>query len=316
MTLKIAFAGTPDFASEILNALLKSSHEVVGVLTQPDRPAGRGQGLKMSSVKHVALRQGLPIHQPTSLKNPTEQEFLKQLNPDVLIVVAYGLILPREVLSIPKFGCLNVHASLLPRWRGASPIQHAILAGDVLTGITIMQMDEGLDTGDILSLSPCTMELHETSETLYHRLSQLAKDALLETLAKLEAGQLAPQKQDNALSSYAPKISKTQAKIDWTKPAAVIDRQIRAFNPWPVAFSEIHDKVVRIYSALPLPGESDAPPGTIIAATQQGIDVTTGEGILRLIELQFPGGKRLSVANLLHSKKNFFQPGTQLYYSI
>jgi methionyl-tRNA formyltransferase len=314
MALNIVFAGTPEFASEILNAILKSSHKVLGVFTQPDRPAGRGREVKMSAVKQLAIKADLPIFQPISLKNPEEQTQLKKLNPDVLIVVAYGLILPKEVLSIPKFGCLNVHASLLPRWRGAAPIQHAILAGDTLSGITIMQMDEGLDTGDILSLSPCALELHETSETLYHRLSLLGSEALLETLEKLEANKLLPQKQDNSLSSYASKITKAQAKLNWSLPASTLDRQIRAFNPWPVAFCELQQKMIRVYNAIPLPaitGINEAPSGTIVAATDQGIDVVTGEGILRLLELQFPGGKRLSTAQILHSKRNLFQPGAR-----
>ena len=294
MALNVVFAGTPEFASEILNAILKSSHTVLGVFTQPDRPAGRGREVKMSAVKQLALKEGLPIFQPISLKNPDEQTILKKLNPDVLIVVAYGLILPKEVLSIPKFGGLNVHASLLPRWRGAAPIQHAILAGDVLSGITIMQMDEGLDTGNILSLHPCALELHETSETLHHRLSLLGSDALLETLKKIESNQLSPQKQDNSLSSYASKITKAQAKLNWTLPASTLDRQIRAFNPWPVAFCELQKKMIRVYSAIPLPeisGVNESPFGTIVTATDQGIDVVTADGILRLLELQFPGEK-------------------------
>lgn len=317
MSLNLVFAGTPDFAAEILQALLKSSHTILGVLTQPDRPSGRNQSLKKSPVKQLAEREHISLYQPMSLKQLDEQTRLLLTHADCLIVAAYGLILPVPVLSLPKLGCLNVHASLLPRWRGASPIQQAILAGDALTGVTIMQMDAGLDTGDILTLSPCTIELHETAETLQHRLASLGIKALLETLDALELEQVVPQKQNEEQASYAAKISKQEAKIDWLSSALQIDRQIRAFNPWPVAFSTINQKVVRIFSASAIENSTadttadPLPSGLILRAGKEGIDVATGSGILRIVEMQFPGGKRLSVANILNAKAALFSVGSQ-----
>lgn len=318
MSLKIVFAGTPDFASQILQALLKGPHVIQAVFTQPDRPAGRGRHLQMSAVKQLALRHELPIYQPESLKDPsgTELTLLRRLEPDLILVVAYGLILPMSLLSIPKQGCWNVHASLLPHWRGASPVQQAILKGDSLTGITLMQMDEGLDTGDIISMHPCAIELRETSESLLNRLALIAGPALLAALSALEEGKISRQKQDSSKASYAPKISKAAAKIDWGKSALEIDRQIRAFNPWPIAFTEIDQQRIRIFSAEPL-SSIDNPsisshaivPGTITDVTQHGVDVATGEGKIRLLEIQFPGGKRQNIAAILNSKKSLFQPG-------
>lgn len=314
MSLKIAFAGTPDFAAEILQALLKSTHNVVAVFTQPDRPAGRGRSVKMSPVKHLALRYQIPVYQPDSLKTAESQALLKSLDLDYLVVAAYGLILPGSILSLPKLGCLNVHASLLPRWRGASPIQQAILAGDALTGITIMQMDRGLDTGDILALYPCTIELHETAETLERRLADLGAEGLLETLKALELDQVVPQKQDDTQASYAGKIAKEEAKIDWADPAVQIDRKIRAFNPWPVAFAQIDQQLLRIFLAQPLDENLEhthSPPGIILRSAPEGIEVATGKGILRIVEMQFAGGKRLPVAQILNAKAALFTPGKQ-----
>ncbi|HSW71031.1 MAG TPA: methionyl-tRNA formyltransferase, partial [Gammaproteobacteria bacterium] len=251
MTLKIVFAGTPLLAANLLTTLIESSHTVIALYTQADKPKGRGRKLEENLVKTIAIENHIPVFQPTTLKDTQVQAELQKLKPDLMVVAAYGLILPKAVLAIPTFGCINVHFSLLPRWRGASPIQQAILAGDSTTGITIMQMDEGLDTGDILGAFPCPIEKHDTSGTLGAHLNALAQTALLEILEKLEAGKLHPQKQDNAKASHAPKISKQEAKLDWNTSADILDRKIRAFNPWPVAFAALGQETVRIWEAIP-----------------------------------------------------------------
>ena len=308
--MRIVFAGTPEFAVQPLKALLDSKHSVIAVFTQPDRPAGRGQTLHASPVKALALSHHIPIYQPILLKNPEEQAKLHALQPDLLIVVAYGLLLPKAVLDIPKFGCINIHASLLPRWRGAAPIQHAILAGDKTTGICTMQMDEGLDTGDVLLKISCTIAPQETSKTLHDKLATLGAAALLETLEKFEHNALVPEKQDPTTATYATKISKTDAKIDWQESADVIDRKIRAFNPWPVAFAELSGQTIRIWSAklnLTATVNNKIKPGTIIEIHKDSMDVATGDGVLTLLEIQLPGGKRLPVAEILHAKKALFR---------
>jgi methionyl-tRNA formyltransferase len=311
MSLNIIFAGTPELASTILQTLIQSPHTVQAVLTQPDRPAGRGQTPSASPVKQLAIQHALPVFQPNSLKHPSDQAILYDLKPDVMVVAAYGLLLPPSLLSIPKLGCLNVHVSLLPRWRGAAPIQHAILAGDALSGVTIMQMDAGLDTGHILSLTSCTIELNETSESLHNRLAVLGAQALMKTLNELEQGEVVPQKQDSTHATYASKISKQDALLNWSHSAEQLDRQIRAFYPWPIAHTLISNQTLRIFSAKPLLIASQAPPGTLLQANAEGIDVATGNGILRLLEVQLPGGKRMSVSSLLNSKASLFKPGVQ-----
>lgn len=312
MNLKIAFAGTPEFAEEILQSLIHASANIVGVFTKPDKPKGRGQKLEISPVKQLALRHNLAVFQPKSLRDAASQNLLRDLNPDIFIVVAYGLILPKEILAIPKYGCINVHASLLPRWRGAAPIQHSILAGDSLTGITIMQMDEGLDTGDILAQYPCPIEIHETSGSLYKRLTEIGSKLLISNLDKIEHRKIHPEKQENEYANYASKIRKEDAKIDWTNSAIILDRKIRAFNPWPVAYTTIDGQTLRIFASLPKESLIQFLPGTILQANSKGIEVATGEGILKLIELQLPGGKRLSAAALLNGKPELFRTGTVL----
>lgn len=307
--MRIVFAGTPEFAIPPLEALLKSKHSVIAVFTQPDRPAGRGQTIHQSPVKTLAQLHHIPVYQPNRLKNPEEHAKLHALQPDLLIVVAYGLLLPKAVLDIPKFGCINIHASLLPRWRGAAPIQHAILAGDKTTGICTMQMDEGLDTGDVLLRVSCTIAPQETSKTLHDKLATLGATALLDTLEKLEQKALAPEKQEPT-TTYATKISKTDAKIDWQESADVIDRKIRAFNPWPVAFAELSGQTIRIWSAKPnltATVNNKIKPGAIIAIHKDSMDVATGDGVLTLLEIQLPGGKRLPVAEILHAKEALFR---------
>lgn len=318
MSLKIIFAGTPAFSDQVLKTLLTTEHTIIAVLTQMDRPKGRGQKLTQSPVKETALAYQaypIPVYQPLSLKDPEQQQLLKELQPDVMVVVSYGLILPPQVLSIPKYGCINVHVSLLPKWRGAAPIQRAILAGDTETGVTIMQMDKGLDTGDILTIQRCPIANTDTSETLHHKLADLGAKTLIETLEKLEKNELSPIKQDNANATIAPKITKEEALIDWSKSAREIDCQIRAFNPWPVAFTRLKEETIRIFKAVPqVPEESKKnmsaePPGTIIAVDKNSIHVATHNGILSLLEIQLSGGKRLPVRDILNSKASLFQKG-------
>ncbi len=314
MSLRIIFAGTPDFASAILKTLLNSPHSVAAVYTQPDRPAGRGRVLQASSVKTLALQHHIPIYQPESLKKITEQEILAELNPDLLIVVAYGLILPARILSIPKYGCINIHASLLPRWRGAAPIQHAILAGDTETGISMMQMDEGLDTGDVLSTYRCSISQTETSLTLHDKLATLASQALIDTLEALEENLLVPKKQDPTYTTYASKITKLDAKIIWHESAHIIDQKIRAYNPSPVAFTEFSNQTVRIWAAKPTDTLSSAHPGTLLKIEKDYLEIATGLGTLQITELQLPGGKRVSVRDCLNAKKDFFQENTLCFH--
>lgn len=309
MSLRVVFAGTPDFAVEPLKILLNSSHSVIAVYTQPDRRAGRGQALQFSAVKQLALQHHLPIFQPEHLKEHSIQEEFHQLNADILVVVAYGLILPSRILTMPKYGCINIHASLLPRWRGAAPIQQAIIAGDTMTGITIMQMDKGLDTGDMLLTSTCAIESNDTSRTLQNKLEKLGANALLKVLEQIENNTLSPQKQAEKAATYAPKITKADAKINWHENAITLDRKIRAFNPWPVAFSTLHEQTIRIWAATASNLSIDAKPGTILQVNQQCIEVATGNGILKLLELQWPGGKRLSVKEILKSKNSLLYPG-------
>jgi methionyl-tRNA formyltransferase len=299
--LNILFAGTPEFAAESLAALLDSEHRVVAVYTQPDRPAGRGRKLKASPVKALALDHNLPVRQPASLKNPEAQQELATWGADVMVVVAYGLILPQAVIDIPRLGCLNVHASLLPRWRGAAPIQRAILAGDGETGVTIMQMDAGLDTGDMLLKRQCPIEKTDTAQILHDRLATLGAQALLETLPRLANGSLQAEKQDDAQANYAAKLDKAEARIDWSRPAEAIARQVLAFNPWPVAFTTYEGENLRIWLAEAAAGTSSEPPGTVVAEDKTGLDVTTGEGLLRIQQLQLPGGKSLKTADFLNA---------------
>lgn len=310
--LKIIFAGTPDFAATSLQALLNSSHDIVAVFTQPDRPAGRGQKITSSPVKEVAQKSQLPIYQPLSLRDAAIQQTIKNLAADVMVVAAYGLILPLEVLSIPRLGCINIHASLLPRWRGAAPIQRAILAGDLVTGITIMQMDAGLDTGDMLLKKECDILPDDTSQTLHDKLMRLGADAIIEALAELPT--LKPEKQQAKDATYAQKIHKAEAELSWQASAEELDRKIRAFNPWPVAWTHCESEIVRIWQAEVLPANNIlSSPGMIVAVSPGGIDVMTGQGILRLLQLQFPGGRVLNAADILNAKREQFTIGKQVF---
>ena len=301
--LKIIYAGTPEFAAVALQALLDSPHQVCAVYTQPDRPAGRGRKLTASPVKQLAEQQHIPVFQPESLKSPEEQARLAALDADLMVVAAYGLLLPAEVLATPRLGCLNIHASLLPRWRGAAPIQRAIQAGDSETGITIMQMDVGLDTGAMLHKLTTPIQPEDNAQTLHDRLAKLGAQALLETLDRLQAGDIHPEAQDEDQACYAKKLSKAEAWIDWQLPASQLARQIAAFNPWPVAQTRLAEQVLRIWQAEALTASTKARPGELISADKEGIIVACGEGQLRLQRLQLPGGKPVSAAEFLNAHK-------------
>ncbi|MCE9943162.1 methionyl-tRNA formyltransferase [Aeromonas rivipollensis] len=311
--LKLIFAGTPDFAARHLAALLSSDHEVVAVYTQPDKPAGRGQKLTASPVKELALAHDLPVYQPASLRNEAAQAELAALGADLMVVVAYGLILPKAVLDTPRLGCLNVHGSLLPRWRGAAPIQRAIWAGDAETGVTIMQMDVGLDTGAMIRKVSCPIAFDETSASLYDKLAELGPQALVDTLNAMAAGDTAAEAQDDALANYAQKLSKEEARIDWSMEAVAIERCIRAFNPWPISWFEVAEQTIKVWQAEVIDSDHGQPAGTLLKADKQGIDVATGKGVLRLLTLQPPGKKAMSVPDLLNSRRDWFEPGTQLH---
>ncbi|MDX7861331.1 methionyl-tRNA formyltransferase [Aeromonas caviae] len=310
--LKLIFAGTPDFAARHLAALLSSGHEVVAVYTQPDKPAGRGQKLTTSPVKELALAHDLPVYQPASLRNEAAQAELAALGADLMVVVAYGLILPKAVLDTPRLGCINVHGSLLPRWRGAAPIQRSIWAGDAETGVTIMQMDVGLDTGAMIRKVTCPIASDETSASLYDKLAGLGPQALVDTLDAMAAGDTAAEPQDDALANYAEKLSKEEARIDWSMDAVAIERCIRAFNPWPISWFDVAGQTVKVWQAEVVAQDHGQAAGTLLKADKQGIEVATGQGVLRLLTLQPPGKKAMSVSDLLNSRRDWFEPGTQL----
>jgi len=310
--LNLIFAGTPDFAAKHLSVLLESEFNVVAVYTQPDRPAGRGKKLTASAVKHVALDANIPVYQPVNFKEPESVEQLAALNADLMIVVAYGLILPEVVLQTPKLGCLNVHGSLLPRWRGAAPIQRAIWAGDKETGVTIMQMNAGLDTGDMLSKVICPIAADETSASLYNKLADQAPLALVDTIKKLAAGELTAEVQDESQANYAKKLSKAEALINWSDDGAVIERCIRAFNPWPMSYFMLDDQAIKVHKASLLDMSSSKGAGTIIGADKSGIQVVTGAGVLNLEIIQMAGKKAMSVQDILNSRREQFAVGTNL----
>ncbi|MGC7590906.1 methionyl-tRNA formyltransferase [Bisgaard Taxon 46] len=312
-SLKVIFAGTPEFAAQHLQALLNSHHDVIAVYTQPDKPAGRGKKLQASPVKQLAEQHQIPVYQPKSLRKEDAQETLRTLQADVMVVVAYGLILPKAVLEMPRLGCLNIHGSLLPRWRGAAPIQRAIWAGDEQTGITIMQMDEGLDTGDMLHKVYCDIASDETSTSLYAKLVEIAPNALIDVLDGLDDGQYIAEKQDDQLSNYAEKLSKEEAKLDWQLPAAQLERCIRAFNPWPISYLTLLDpqgneQTLKIYKAAVLP-HIDKSAGTILSVSKEGIQIATVDGVLNILELQPAGKKPMSVQDFLNGRADWFSVG-------
>ena len=308
--MKIVFAGTPDFAAAHLQALIDcDQHHIVAVYTQPDRPAGRGKKLTPSPVKQLACDHNINVFQPPSLKDSEAQQQLASLDADIMIVVAYGLLLPQAVLDIPRLGCINVHGSLLPKWRGAAPIQRAIEAGDRETGICIMQMDAGLDTGPVISVARCPITAADTSATIYQKLSELGAPTLLAALAKIDQGVAVAEQQDDSQSTYARKIDKAEALIDWSEAAETLARRVRAFNPFPATFSYIAGDRVKVWGAIAIDANSDQSPGTIVDATTDGIVVQTGSGQLLISQIQLAGKSKMPVSELLKSKAELFASG-------
>ena len=307
---RLVFAGTPEFAARHLEALLAAGIEPAAVYTQPDRPAGRGKKLTPSPVKTVALAAGIPVLQPETLKSVAAQQELAGLEPEVMVVVAYGLILPQAILDTPRLCCINVHASLLPRWRGAAPIQRAIEAGDAETGITIMQMEAGLDTGPMLAKASLPITPAMTGGELHDALAEMGPPLLLETLAALPERLAAAEIQDDDLASYAAKIDKAESQLDWSAPAAVLERKVRAFNPFPVCWSTLDGERIRVWQAKL--SSASGEPGTVLDAGDDGLLVACGEGALLLIVLQLPGGKPLAAAELLRSRRDRLAPGIKL----
>ncbi|QDW66910.1 methionyl-tRNA formyltransferase [Luteimonas granuli] len=302
--MRIVFAGTPEFAVPSLRAACGKA-EVVAVYTQPDRPAGRGRGLQASPVKREALARGIPVVQPESLKTQVARDALRALEPDLMVVVAYGLLLPQKILDIPVHGCWNVHASLLPRWRGAAPIQRAIEAGDTGTGVCLMQMEKGLDTGPVLLSQSLAIDEHETGGQLHDRLAELGAQVLSDGLGLLRAGiRPVPRPQSAEGVTYAHKLEKAEARLDWSLPAAVLARKVRAFNPWPVAEAVLAGERLRIHAAVAIEAPAGSAPGTLLAAGRDGIDVACGEGALRIRVLQREGGKAITAADWLNARRD------------
>lgn len=303
MQPRIIFAGTPSFAASHLQALIDNGIIPVAVYTQPDRPAGRGRAPQASPVKHIALEHNIDCYQPESLKSDNEQQILADLKPDLMIVVAYGLLLPKAVLDIPQRGCINVHASLLPRWRGAAPIQRAIEAGDAETGVTIMQMDVGLDTGDMLHKNIITIGAKDTSASLHDSLAESGANALLEILPSILDGTVTAEAQTEDAVTYAHKLTKAEGIIDWRQPAKVIDQKIRAFTPWPGAQTNIADKRIKIAASLSEVSASEGQPGEIVAHTDSGLVVVSGDGCLLIEQIQFPGKRMTPAKDVLNSQQ-------------
>lgn len=300
--MNIIFAGTPDFAVAPLQALIESEHTVVAVYTQPDRPAGRGQKLTPSPVKQCALEHNIPVLQPVTLKDETAQQTLAEHNADLMVVVAYGLILPKAVLDAPRLGCINIHGSILPEWRGAAPIQRSIEAGDVETGVTIMQMDVGLDTGDMLLIEKTPISTEDTAQTIHDRLSTLGAKAMMQVISQLENGTANPIPQEDSRATYAHKMSKAEAEINWTESAQTLSQRIRAFNPWPVCFTQLDGKPLRIWMAHATTENTHAEAGTIVKTDKQGLWVSTGDSLLCVTELQPAGKKRMNAADFANSR--------------
>ncbi|MEE9344429.1 MAG: methionyl-tRNA formyltransferase [Methylococcales bacterium] len=310
--MRIVFAGTPDFSVPALNALVASNHQLVAVYTQPDRPSGRGRKLTASAVKIVAEQCGIPVYQPVSLREEDAIQQLRDLRPDVMVVVAYGLILPNQVLEIPVKECINIHASLLPRWRGAAPIHRAIISGDQQTGVTIMRMQATLDTGPILLQRSIPIQQQSSAE-LFEQLAEIGAEALMSVITTIESDTIQAQIQDESLATYAKKINKEEARLDWHQPAQVLARQVRGLNPWPVANTVFNNKILKIWQAQPITQivekNLELQPGQVIADGRKQFQVVTGDGMLNLLEVQLPGGKRLSAAQFLNAHQ---VNGTQL----
>lgn len=299
--MRIIFAGTPEFAAQTLDALLSTEHTVCAVYTQPDRPAGRGRKITASPVKQIALGHSIPVEQPLNFKAQADLDKLASYQADLMIVVAYGLLLPQTILDTPSLGCINIHASLLPRWRGAAPIQRAILAGDTETGICIMQMEAGLDTGPILTRVSCPIHRADTSQQLHYRLAELGAETLIKTLPHLSQKQNQASQQNDADTTYAAKLEKAEADINWQQNASTILRKINAFNPWPIAQTQWQEKRLRLWSASDLEKMHNATPGQILNVNKAGIDVACGQGTLRITQVQAPGKRAMAVSDFLNA---------------
>lgn len=301
--MRLGFAGTPEFAVAALDALARSRHSLAAVFTKPDRPAGRGQGLQLSPVKQRAIQLGIPVHQPASFRTPESVQLLRELNLDALVVVAYGLILPPDALAVPGLGCFNIHASLLPRWRGAAPIHRALLAGDSITGITIMRMDAGLDTGPTLAVRCTEIAPEDTAGTLHDRLAALGGELIVEAMSALTTARSHEEPQPASGVTYAEKIRKSEALIDWNDDAAVVLRRVRAFNPWPVAETKLDGIQLRVWDAeLAAPAIGSAP-GSVLDASDLGVDVACGQGVLRILRLQLAGRKPLTAREFIKAQR-------------
>ena len=309
-SLRIVFAGTPEFAAEHLKALLDTPHQIIAVYSQPDRPAGRGQKLTPSPVKQLALQHAIPVFQPQTLRDPAAQAELAALKPDLMVVVAYGLILPQLVLDVPRLGCINSHASLLPRWRGAAPIQRAVEAGDAESGVTVMRMEAGLDTGPMLLKVSTPISTQDSGGSLHDRLAALGPPAVIEAISGLAAGTLQGGVQDDSLATYAHKLNKDEARLDWSRPAIELERLVRAFHPWPICHSTLNGEALKVHAAQM--GEGSGAPGTILAADKSGLTVACGMGALRLTRLQLPGGKALNFSDVYNSRREQFAAGLVL----
>lgn len=314
--LRIIFAGTPDFAAYHLNRVISSKHQVVGVLTRPDRPAGRGKNLTASPVKIIAQNHAIPVYQPVSLRCKENQHIIMNIvtekKADIIVVVAYGLLLPLNVLNMPRLGCINVHGSLLPRWRGAAPIQRALLSGDQESGISIMKMNVGLDTGDVLHKSVYDIKPDDTSMTLYKELSVIGSEALLKTLQELADNNVRVEIQNEQQATYAEKLTKKEAKLDWSLPALQLERCIRAFNPWPVSYFIVDKYLIKVWKAQVLTSINNFKPGTIINADKKGIQVATAKDVLNIIKLQIAGKRAMSASCMLNARRQWFTIGRRL----
>ena len=298
--MRIVFMGTPDFSVPTLEALVASEHEVVGVVTQPDKPKGRGKEIHMSPVKECALQHNIPVYQPVRARDEAFVDEMRALTPDVMVVIAFGQILPKSLLELPKYGCVNIHASLLPKYRGAAPIQWAVINGDEETGITTMMMDVEMDTGDMLEKTVVKLDPEETGGSLFDRLSLLGGDLILSTLSKLEKGEITPVPQDHEKATYVKKISKSMGDIDWTMDAVSIERLVRGLNPWPSAFTRLNGKMLKIWEAKVLPDpDVKLPCGSVISASDEGLKIQTGAGVLCVTSLQLEGKKRMDTAAFL-----------------
>lgn len=312
-SFKIVFAGTPEFGIPCLNALIQENFKIQAIYTQPDRPAGRGRNLQTSAIKDWGVHQNIPIYQPINFKSQESISTLKDLAPDLMIVIAYGLILPKQVLDIPKFGCINVHASILPRWRGASPIQHAILHGDKESGVTIMQMDVGMDTGDYYKIETTHINEHDNAKMLHDNLAKLAIKPLIETVYNFKNNnKMHAIKQDNSLATYAPKITKEDAAINWQQPAINIENQIRAFNPWPLAFTTIDNVRFQILEAKTIKIDANAKPGEVIDISKKGITVNTLKDALLINIIKFSGKNAINIADYMNSHNRLIEIGSIL----